>query len=349
MMMITNTKFIFIFGVLLLATSSLTFGDVQPNINHAAAAAAAGLRQTVRKLKSENSPKDDASMEQLYEFSQTKAKVLEQHMKAKAMAPETNTNQSIEAKLNKKKSKTSKGKNMTKKDKKKKKKSGSGSISLNPIGTPSGGPSLEPTAEPTTYTPSYTDSLAPSVIPESQIPESQVPESQVPESQVPESQVPESQVPDQSFALECGGVFNVLVAAPDIKSIGEVESEIRTETINVLQENNVVLSPEFCGNGVLVESWNCVISDCDSVFIPPAVTPDFVICYTCSISLLLSVKNGYDFDYLREAENIVIMNVEDGTFTKDLKFVAVLAGASDFTYVPTAEPTTSPTALVSVS
>jgi hypothetical protein len=107
--MITNIKFLFIFGLLLLATSSsLTFGDVQPHNDHAAAAAATvatttGLRKTVQKLKSESSSRKDAWMEQSYEFSQTKANVLEQHRKAKVME----SNQIKEAKPGNKTSKNS--------------------------------------------------------------------------------------------------------------------------------------------------------------------------------------------------------------------------------------------------
>jgi hypothetical protein len=84
-MMITSTKFLLILGVLLLATSSLTFGDVEPHDDHGAVAGAAattgatttGLRKTVRKLKSEKSSKNNTSLEQSYEFMRTKAMALE--------------------------------------------------------------------------------------------------------------------------------------------------------------------------------------------------------------------------------------------------------------------------------
>ena len=134
-MMTTSIKFLFIFGVLLLAISSLTFGDAKPHDDHAAAAAAAaatgatttGLRKTVRKLRSEQkSSTNGALMEQSYGFSQTKAKVLEQQRKAKGMVPEKakapKTNQSKEPQRILKKSKTSKDKNVKKKDKKKRRK-----------------------------------------------------------------------------------------------------------------------------------------------------------------------------------------------------------------------------------
>ena len=79
-MMITSIKFLFIFGLLLLATSSLTFGNAKLRDEHAAAAATGatttGLRKTVRKLRSEKSSTNGALMEQSYGFSQTKAKVL---------------------------------------------------------------------------------------------------------------------------------------------------------------------------------------------------------------------------------------------------------------------------------
>ena len=149
-----------------------------------------------------------------------------------------------------------------------------------------------------------------------------------------------SEIPFQSYALETDVVHNVLVAAPNTKSIVEVALEIEIEAENVLQENNIYLQSEVCGEGISVNVRQfCVILDCASIFILPAVTPDFVTCKNCTIVLdVLLIPDRTPS--LVDAKNILKTNINDGTFTKDLEFLVVLAGASDLTYVPTASPTT---------
>ena len=157
-----------------------------------------------------------------------------------------------------------------------------------------------------------------------------------------------SEIPFQSYALETDVVHNVLVAAPNTKSIVEVALEIEIEAENVLQENNIYLQSEVCGEGISVNVRQfCVILDCASIFILPAVTPDFVTCNNCTIVLDVLLIPGRT-PSLVDAKNILTTNINDGTFTKDLEFLVVLAGASDLTYVPTAEPTASPTAPSSI-
>jgi hypothetical protein len=157
-----------------------------------------------------------------------------------------------------------------------------------------------------------------------------------------------SEIPFQSYALETDVVHNVLVAAPNTKSIVEVALEIEIEAENVLQENNIYLQSEVCGEGISVNVRQfCVILDCASIFILPAVTPDYVTCRNCTIVLDVLLIPGRT-PSLVDAKNILTTNINDGTFTKDLEFLVVLAGASDLTYVPTAEPTAPPTAPSSI-